>query len=419
LSGSKRWLIIVLVSAGSSIIYTPAYLKGVFYKQLMEALGVTNAQLGALLSAYAITALITYLPSGIIADKIHCRTLSAVGFFGTAVFTAWYAMLPSYPVLMVIMVGMGITSICIWWGVRFKLVRLVCSEDEYPKKIGYSYAFYGLAGLVLGFLNLWLVSLFVDTANGVRFMLWFLAAIIALLGVLSLIFIPHFIGELDPNAKMLSLNEFFRAVKNPAVVWTALSVFFIYFVYMGAQYTTPFLSDAGIATVGIVTVISLIRQYGVTLLSSPIMGTLAEKVKSSSKVIIACFVIGIVIIAGLNFLPWKPSLAILMAVLVVLIGFIMNGAFGIASAQLTEAKVPLPIFGAATGILSIIGFLPDTFQSTWFGHLIDVNGAEAYHQIFYILGVAAILGIFATYMVFRSGAKSAAAAQTDLAETPA
>ena len=80
LSRGHRIFLLILVSMGSSTIYAPAYLKGVFYEPLMEALSVTNAQLGALLSAYAITATICYLPSGIVADKIRVRTLAWVGF---------------------------------------------------------------------------------------------------------------------------------------------------------------------------------------------------------------------------------------------------------------------------------------------------------------------------------------------------
>ena len=37
LTGFHKWFLIVLVSMGSSIIYTPIYLKNVFYEPLMQA----------------------------------------------------------------------------------------------------------------------------------------------------------------------------------------------------------------------------------------------------------------------------------------------------------------------------------------------------------------------------------------------
>ena len=121
LSSGRRWLLLAIASMGSSIIYAPAYLKAVFYDPLREALGVTNTQLGAVFSAYAITALICYLPSGILADKIRMRTLATVGFTSTALLTFVYATLPSLGVLYAVFVLMGVTTILIWWGVRYKL----------------------------------------------------------------------------------------------------------------------------------------------------------------------------------------------------------------------------------------------------------------------------------------------------------
>jgi phosphate/sulfate permease len=92
----------------------------------------------------------------------------------------------------------------------------------------------------------------------------------------------------------------------------------------------------------------------------------------------------------------------------------------VVSAQLTEGHVPLHYFGAATGILSVIGFLPDTFSSIWFGAIMDsqVDGAGnvaagAYEQIFLILIVAAVLAAIASFVLFayvkRNNAKLAAA----------
>ena len=82
LTSLHKWALVVLISMGSSIIYAPMYLKNVFYDPLMQALGCTNADLGLMVSAYGIAAMICYLPSGIVADKFRMRTLATVGFLG-------------------------------------------------------------------------------------------------------------------------------------------------------------------------------------------------------------------------------------------------------------------------------------------------------------------------------------------------
>lgn len=107
----------------------------------MQATGANNAEIGKMLSAYAITATICYLPSGVIADKIRTRTLAWVGFGSTAVLTFIYALLPSVQMLYIVFVGMGITTILIWWGIRFKLVRLISEEKSIRETLEYRMGF--------------------------------------------------------------------------------------------------------------------------------------------------------------------------------------------------------------------------------------------------------------------------------------
>ena len=219
LTGFHKWFLIVLISMGSSIIYTPMYLKGVFYDPLMTALGCTNADLGAMVSFYGIVALICYLPSGIIADKFRMRTLAWVGFIGTAVLTFLYAMLPSVQMCYVLFGGMGLTSILIWWGTRFKVIRLCCEEDEYPARIGVSYSIYGVTGLVVGVINAAIIAAIPDTIFAMQSVIIFLGVLITVLGVLSFVFIPDFKGEINKDAKLFSVADAAEAIKTPGVLW--------------------------------------------------------------------------------------------------------------------------------------------------------------------------------------------------------
>lgn len=410
LSGVHKWFLIILVSMGSSIIYTPIYLKNVFYEPLMQGLGCTNADLGALLSCYAITALITYLPAGILADKIRMRTLSWLGFGGTAVLTFIYATLPSLGMLYVLFIGFGITSILIWWGTRFKIVRLCCAEDEYASKIGTSYSIYGAAGLVIGLINAAIVSAIPIPSAGIQVLLVFLGVLISLLAVLSFIFVPDFKGEINKDAKMFSLGEVVQAIKHPGVIWACLAYFFVYAVYQGVTYTTPFMTSAFAAPVLIVSVVGLIRTYGIGLIAGPVAGVLADKVfKSPSKSILVFFAAAAVVLAAFLILPRDAGMVIAVAALVVVLGFVTYGAFSIGSSPLTEAKVPMSIFGTASGILSVVGFMPDVFVHTWFGGMIDAQGNDAFNTIFIVLIVFAVIGCFCLVMTRRAMKKNAAA----------
>lgn len=377
ISTLHKWALVILISMGSSIIYAPMYLKNVFYDPLMQALGCSNADLGLMVSAYGIAAMICYLPSGIVADKFRMRTLATVGFLTTAVLVAIYATLPSVQVCFALFVAMGVTSILIWWGTRFKVVRLCCEEDEYASKIGISYSIYGVTGLVLGLINAGIIASIANAATGVQVMLVFLAVIIAVLGIIAFFLIPDFKGEINKDAKLFSLAEAVQAFKHPGVIWACVAYFCVYAVYQGATYTTPYLTQCFNADGNLVNVIGLIRTYGIGLLAGPIVGFIATKIKS-------------------------PSKAIIVSIMVVLFGFATYGAFSIGSSPLSEVKIPMQIFGTAAGLLSVIGFLPDVFIHTWYGSMIDAQGTAAFNGIFGIEIGLAVVGIFCLVMLLRS-----------------
>ena len=131
---------------------------------------------------------------------------------------------------------MGITSILIWWGTRFKVVRLCCEEDEYASKIGISYSIYGVTGLVIGLVNAAIIAAFSGSV-GVQAMLIFLGVVIAILGIISYFLIPDFAGEINKDAKLFSLSEAVEAFKHPGVIWACIAYFCVYAVYQGATYT--------------------------------------------------------------------------------------------------------------------------------------------------------------------------------------
>lgn len=381
LSKHRRLFLLILVSVGSSAIYTPIYLKSVFYDPLMQALNCTNEQLGALVTVYSIAATVFYFFSGVVADKVHVRTLSWVGYLGTALLTLAYAMLPSYNLLLAVFFCYAIFSILIWWGTRFKLVRLICAEDEYSSKIGVSYGIFGAAGLILSVIGI---------------------PIVAALAAAAFFFIPKFEGELgDGTGEKFNLRGMGEALKNPGVWWASLAMFFIYFAFQGSTFTTPYLTMCVAAPVVVATIISTVRSTGMTIVSSPLFGWIAGKVGSPSKVIIVALAVAVAALVGLIAVPHDAGMLVVATVLICVFAFVVNGVYGIGSGQLAESRVPVHVFGVAAGLSSIIGRLPDTFIHTWFGTMIDEQGTAAFGPIFTITAVACVLAVVCSVMVIR------------------
>ena len=409
LSKARRWFLLILVSMGSSIIYGPIYLKMVFYDPLMQALNCTNEQLGLLVSLYGIAAVIFYFPSGIIADKFRVRNLSWIGYAGVAALTCVYVMLPSYEVLMGVFVGYAVFSILIWWGTRYKLVRLICSEEEYSQKIGLSYGIYGAIGLVLSFIQTGIVASFLDAGLAIQVVLGVSAALIALCAVLSFFFIPNFKGEIKKDkTKAFDFKETFEALKNPGVWLAALTMFFIYFVYIGTTFTTPFMTACLGAPVVVASIIGTIRSFGVSIISAPLFGIFTKFTKTTSKAIMIGTLGAVACLLALMFCPREPGMIILIAVIVCLLSFVTNGLYGIASGQLTDAHIPSHLFGSGVGLVSVIGLMPDAFIHTWFGAIIDAQGVAAYDTIFSIMLGASVLVVVFAWLTLKVGKRNAA-----------
>ncbi len=408
LSKSHRWMLLILVSMGSSVIYGPIYLKVVFYDPLMEALGCTNAELNALVSIYGIAAVVFYFFSGVIADKVRVRTLSWVGYLGVALLTFYYATLPSYNVLVVVFILYAVFSILIWWGTRYKLVRMICDEKEYSQKIGLSYGIYGAIGLVLSLIQTAVVAAFPSTQMGITVLLIISGFLILFCGVLAFFFIPKFEGEIATDAQMFDFRAAGQALKIPAVWFAAFTMICVYSVYIGTSFTTPFMTSVLAAPVVIATVISVVRSYGVTILSAPVFGWFAKKVGSPSKVIFGGMIGAIVCLIGLIILPQGAFVIVICAVLVCLLAFVMNGLYGIASGQLAEAHIPPHLFGTGVGLISIIGLCPDAFLHTWFGVIMDAQGNDAYYTIFWILIAFCVGGMIFAALTLRAGKKNLA-----------
>lgn len=405
ISPARRWIVLILVSMGSSTIYAPAYLKNTFYDAQLESLNITNTQVGQLMSAYAWTAVAVYLFSGLIADRVRMRTLSATGFFTTAALTFWYATLPSFGVLVAIFIGMGFSTILLWWGCRYKLVRLVSSEDGYSRSIGISYGFYGAAGLLIGVIGTWVLSAFADDSQAAfQTFLVVIGVMITVLGVLSLVCIPRFEGEISGEGSARAvLVDAGKALTNPVVLLTSVCLFFVYFFYTCTSYTAPYMTALG-ADATVTNMVSVVRTYGITLLAGPLFGMLAHKAKKSSLVIWIGSALAAVAFVVVAVLPGEKGSIVAIAVLAIALGFVSNGVFGICSGMLTEGKVPLAAFGAATGVLSVIGFLPDTFSSIWLGSILDRAEAAgdvttAYPTVFGILAGVAVLAALAALVL--------------------
>jgi sugar phosphate permease len=155
------------------------------------------------------------------------------------------------------------------------------------------------------------------------------------------------------------------------------------------------------APVAVASVVSLIRNYGIGLISGPIAGWLAKAMHSPAKALMVISAVSILVMVVFMLLPRNPGLVVVVAILVVIAAFFAYGGYSIGTSTATEVKVPLRIFGMAGCMYSLIGFLPDVFIHPWFGAILDKQGDAGYDTMFIIMAISGVLAILCLMQVRR------------------
>ncbi|MGL6292265.1 MFS transporter [Eubacterium aggregans] len=419
ISGFTRNAVIGIISSGAVVVFLTFLVRYVFYEPVLQSLALNNEQWGVLYGLYVTTAMISYLPGGILADKIRIKYLATAGFGLSAILTFWYATLPRYETLKVIFLLMGICTTFIYWGVRYKGIRLVSTDNTYSRNIGISYCIVGVLGLVVNFISMWIFNCFSDPASGFNMVLMFYAGLNIAFAIASFLLIPKFKDEIIKKKKTFDLSELVAAVKHPGVWLTTLCMFFTYTVYTSLSYTVPYVQAVFGTSVTMAALMGNIRMYGTSLFSSPVIGALATKIKSPTKTIVLCMAITAICLFVIVLAPQTDGFMIPAIILIMLLSFFMSGAYGVGYSLFTETKVPAAIFGSASGILSLIGFLSDMFVSPIAGKWLDAYGNQAYTYIFIALGISAILSMGCALLVLLYNKKIRASLQTDVEEIQA
>ena len=92
---SKKWLILFIICVGGGIVYILPYIQYSFYDDLQAAFGISNLQMGNLMTVLGIVSSIAYLFGGLLADKFNVRWLISISLAVTGAAGIWFATFPS------------------------------------------------------------------------------------------------------------------------------------------------------------------------------------------------------------------------------------------------------------------------------------------------------------------------------------
>lgn len=399
---------ILLLAAGS--IYPLLYLRQNFETPILEAFGITTAELGQYYSWLGVMYIVTYLPSGWLADKISPKLLVTFSMASTGLLGLWFSTIPGKSVLPFIFIGWGITAGLTFWASLLKGVQMLAKKNEKGRFFG---ILEGCRGLVEALLATAAVALFAYLVDKGISETDSLPSVIRLyvyncfaLAVLCLLFLKS--GNTQDSAKPKiesenPLKDVFFLAKIPELWLMAIIILTGYQLFWATYSFSAFLQDIHGATAVTAAFITVAKLW-----MRPIggigAGILGDKYGKENILVMtllgscACLLVMIIF-------PRLNSVVILLGI-ILLVGLLTYATRGLYWSILDSCNVPERITGLAIGVISLIAYTPDIYLPLLNGYLSErYEGRALYNLYFGYIGISGFAGVLAALALKRMGKK--------------
>ncbi len=133
---AQRYMQLMLLVIAAGAIYPLLYLRQVYQTPMLEFFHIDNSQLGYLYSILGTVFLLSYLPSGWLADRIAPRFLICFSLIATGALGLVYSTAPSFPILLAVFCCWGLTTGLTFWASILKRVKTIAAHDEQGRFFG-------------------------------------------------------------------------------------------------------------------------------------------------------------------------------------------------------------------------------------------------------------------------------------------
>lgn len=402
-----KWFVIFsLVIAGELIFGLPFHIARFFRPTMLSVFNLTNAELGDAIAIYGITAMISYFPSGIIADRFSARKLMSFSLLATGLGGIFLTFIPGKWVLSVLFGYWGITTILLFWSAMIKATREWGGKLAQGRAFGFLDGGRGLVAAGAASLGVVLLSAFFpvqteeigsdEKVRAFRAVIWFYTLLTFAASVLIWFLIP------ETETAKLNRKPFkgiVQVLKRRSTWLIAIVVVSAYCGYKSLDFYGLYLIEiAGINEVEaarFVTNASYLRP--VAAISA---GFIADRF-SAKKTILVTFVLLIPVYLVLGTVaPDSQTLFITFGLLFTFAA--VYALRGVYFALLEESDVPKKLTGTTVGVISLLGFTPDVFFNSAAGRIIDNSpGISGFQNFYLFLMVFAVSGLFAAMSLKR------------------
>ena len=402
---SYSQLALIVVAAGA--IYPLLYLRQNFELSILEAFSITQTQLRYCSSMLGIIFMVTYIPSGWLADRFSSRKLLSLSLLATALLGLWFSTMPSYSSLLVIYGAWGVATGLTFWSAHIKLVAMLADKDQQGRFFGILDGGRGLVEALLATFAIALFAYILSQDAGATKMA--LQQVIYLYVAVLLVVSPLVYWLLDDREEDTDISEEstksvfiddLKDVLSRREIWLcAICIVCGYQLFYATYSFSAYLQQNFSLTAVMVGYITVAKLW-----MRPIGGIAAGFIGdwlNPEKVLSILLVLASLSLAMMAFVP-ASSAALLMIVLVLLIGLLTYGVRGLYWATLGGCNVPNKIKGLAIGIISVIGYFPEVYLPLLSAPLIENYPGGLGYKIYYlIVATCGLLGAYAAYLLAR------------------
>lgn len=396
----SRWLgLFTLILAGEIVFGLPFLTARFFRPTMLEVFQLSNTELGDLFAAYGITAMLSYFPGGLLADRFATRNLLCASLLATACGGFLMLQFPDPNTMAALYAFWGITSILLFWGALIKATREWGGVAAQGKAFGFLDAGRGLVAALVSY-----IALRVFTASLQGGELTTLAREAAFANVIltytlftlaAALLVWFCVPKRESQYRTSSLEGALTVLSRPVLWAQAGIVVAAYCGYKGtdnfALYANQVLGFSEVEAAQLAVWGGYIRPVGALL-----AGIVADRISASRSVLFAFFaMLASYMALALTDTP-QTALVFVLGNLFVSY-FAVVALRGIYFALLEENKTPAHVTGAAAGLVSVIGYTPDIFFASVGGRILDANpGIVGFQNYFLFLAAIAFLGLLAT-----------------------
>jgi sugar phosphate permease len=402
---SYSQLALIIVAAGA--IYPLLYLRQNFELSIIEAFNISQTQLRYCSSILGFIFMITYVPSGWLADRFSSRKLLAYSLLATGLLGLWFSTMPSYTSLLIIYGAWGLATGLSFWSAHIKLVAMLAKSDQQGRFFGILDGGRGLVEALLATLAIALFAYVLSAESGsttlaLKQVIYLYAGVLLVMAPLTYWLLDE--PEAEPKqAATVTKSSFMHDIKvvlRRREIWLcaiciACGYQLFYATYSFSAYLQQHFGLTAVM-VGTITVAKLWMR--------PIGGIAAGFIgdwSSPEKVLSILLALASLSLAMMAFLP--PSAAtLLMLAVVLLIGLLTYAVRGLYWATLGGCNVPNNIKGLAIGIISMIGYFPEFYLPLVSAPLIEHYPNGLGYKIYYlIISLFGLAGAYAAYLLAR------------------